>query len=322
MVLHFLDHSNNVRAIARHFGIEPSQVCDWRSKKDKLKSSAPHLLKMHNGRNPHYPELEQKLAKWITDCQMQSLPITRNMAVKKARELAQTDEFQEKYPTISSFKFSNKWLNCFMVHHNLSNHRKTTVFQYLPEDLLEKQQSFLSYVLYRRIRYNYLLQFISNMDETSVAFDLPSSYTLEKRGSSTINIKTTGHERSTFTVILGCMANGFKLPPVVIFKLKNIPRGTFPDGIFVRTNEKGWVNENEMIWWVENIWTKRADDSLSSPRSLLVLDSFRGHLVDSVKQKLNEEATNMAVIPGGLTSKLQPLDVAMNKSFKSFVSIN
>ena len=58
------------------------------------------------------------------------------------------------------------------------------------------------------------------MDETPVTFDLPSSYTLEKRGSSTISIKTTGHERSTFTVILGCMADGSKLPPVIIFKLK------------------------------------------------------------------------------------------------------
>ena len=323
MVLHFLDRSNSVRATARHFDIEPSQVRDWRSKKDKLKTSAPHLLKIHKGRNPYFSDLEQELAKWIMDCRAQSLPITRNMAVKKARELAQTDEFQEKYSTISSFKFSKKWLDCFMVRHDLSNRRRTTVSQHLPKDLLEKQQSFLSYVLYRRLQYDYPLQFIGNMDETPVTFDLPSSYTLEKRGSSTISIKTTGHERSTFTVIFGCMADGSKLPPVIIFKLKNIPRGTFPDGIFVRANEKGWVNENEMIWWVENVWSKRTnDDSLLNPRSLLVLDSFRGHLVDSVKQKFNEAVTNMAVIPGGLTSKLQPLDVAMNKSFKSFVSVN
>ncbi|CAI2193014.1 14238_t:CDS:2, partial [Funneliformis geosporum] len=40
------------------------------------------------------------------------------------------------------------------------------------------------------------------------------------------------------------------------------------------------------------------------------IDSFRGHLVNSVKQKLDEVHTNMAVIPKGLTSKLQPLDIA------------
>jgi hypothetical protein len=96
-------------------------------------------------------------------------------------------------------------------------------------------------------------QFIENIDKIPIAFDLPNSYTLEKCGSNTINIKTTGHERSTFTVILGCITNGSILPPVVIFKLKNIPWETFPNGIFVRVNAKGWVNENEMIWWIENV---------------------------------------------------------------------
>ena len=85
------------------------------------------------------------------------------------------------------------------------------------------------------------------MDETLIAFDLPNSYTLEKCGSNTINIKTTGYERSTFIVVLDCMANESKLPPVVIFKLKNIPREIFPNDIFVRVNTKGWVNEDEMI---------------------------------------------------------------------------
>ena len=61
------------------------------------------------------------------------------------------------------------------------------------------------------------------MDKTPIAFDLPNSYTLEKCNSNTINIKTTRHERSTFTVVLGCMADRSKLPPIVIFKLKNIP---------------------------------------------------------------------------------------------------
>jgi len=42
--------------------------------------------------------------------------------------------------------------------------KATTVSQHLPEDLLEKQQSFLSYVLYRRLQYDYPLQFIGNMD--------------------------------------------------------------------------------------------------------------------------------------------------------------
>ena len=52
---------------------------------------------------------------------------------------------------------------------------------------------------------------------------------------------------------------------------------------------------------------------------MLVLDSFRSHIVESVKNRLLEKNTNIAIIPGGCTSKLQPLDVAINKSFKSKV---
>ena len=71
MVLHFLDHSNSVHAMARHFDIEPSQVRDWRSKKDKLKTSAPHLLKIHKGRNPYFSDLEQELANKVRSAILQ-----------------------------------------------------------------------------------------------------------------------------------------------------------------------------------------------------------------------------------------------------------
>lgn len=49
---------------------------------------------------------------------------------------------------------------------------------------------------------------------------------------------------------------------------------------------------------------------------LMVYDSFRGHLEESVKEKFKEYNYDLAVIPGGLTSICQPLDVAINKPFK------
>src|SRR6266542_3608996 len=153
------------------------------------------------------------------------------------------------------------------------------------------------------------------MDETPFTFYLPYSTTFDHRDTSTVNIQTTGHEKSNFTVILGCMADGTKLPAVCIFKLKNIPRESFSEGIFIHVNDKGWCNEQEMLWWIENVWTRR--NLLNNPRSLLVLDSFRRYLVNSVKNRFNEKQTNIAVIPNGLISKLQPLDVVINKSFKA-----
>ena len=78
------------------------------------------------------------------------------------------------------------------------------------------------------------------------------------------------------------------------------------------------MNEQEMMYWIKKIWTKCAP-RFSNPRSLLVLDSFSAHIMDSVKRRFIEKSTNIAIIPGRLTSRLQPLDVSVNKSFKTKV---
>ena len=90
------------------------------------------------------------------------------------------------------------------------------------------QQVFLAYIMYMRIEYDYPLGLIANMDETPVTFDLPSNITIDETEARSISIRTTGHEKTNFTVVLSCMADGTKLLPLIIFKLKKIPCGNFP----------------------------------------------------------------------------------------------
>ena len=54
---------------------------------------------------------------------------------------------------------------------------------------------------------------------------------------------------------------------------------------------------------------------------MLILNSFHDHTISFVINKLVEKNTNIAIIPGGCTSKLQLLDNAVNKSFKSKVNL-
>lgn len=53
--------------------------------------------------------------------------------------------------------------------------------------------------------------------------------------------------------------------------------------------------------------------------ALLMLDQFRAHISKTTKKCFKEVKTHLAVIPGGLTSQLQPLDVSINKPFKVFM---
>jgi hypothetical protein len=50
---------------------------------------------------------------------------------------------------------------------------------------------------------------------------------------------------------------------------------------------------------------------------MLILDSFHGHTTQEVKKILKNRNMDQVIIPGGLTSMLQPLDVCINQPFKA-----
>ncbi|KAK6763750.1 hypothetical protein RB195_024182 [Necator americanus] len=66
---------------------------------------------------------------------------------------------------------------------------------------------------------------------------------------------------------------------------------------------------------VVEVWNKRENHNSDPDRSLLIFDSARCHVTDEVKQ-FCQQYGKIAVIPGGLTKILQPLDVGINKPFK------
>ena len=70
------------------------------------------------------------------------------MIQAKARSFANRAVYQEMYTNINAAKFSQKWVDNFMTRYNLVNRRKTTVAQRFPDDYVELQTSFLSYILY------------------------------------------------------------------------------------------------------------------------------------------------------------------------------
>ncbi|KAH8031761.1 hypothetical protein HPB51_020832 [Rhipicephalus microplus] len=66
---------------------------------------------------------------------------------------------------------------------------------------------------------------------------------------------------------------------------------------------------------------KRTTSKLSMLPCMLVLEGFCGHLTDAVKRALGDGKTDLAVIPGGMTSTLQSINVVLNKPFKDRVRL-
>ena len=133
------------------------------------------------------------------------------------------------------------------------------ISQRLPDDLEEKITSFQSFVIRARRSKNYSLVNIGNMDETPVWFDMPTSKTVDSVGAKTVLLKTNGHEKTRFTVVLACLADGTKLKPMVIFKQKTMPKDNFPAGVVVHVHNhpKGWMDESGVKIWIEKVWRAR-----------------------------------------------------------------
>ena len=73
---------------------------------------------------------------------------------------------------------------------------------------------------------------------------------------------------------------------------------------------------NETVMTEELFGSEGFYNNNSDERKMLIMDSFSGHLTDQVKKVCKDNNTDVAIIPGGYTSILQPLDIGIIKPFK------
>ena len=95
-------------------------------------------------------------------------------------------------------------------------------------------------------------------------------------------IKTSGNEKMPYTVVLVCCADGTKLPPLLIFKRKTLPKDVIPHGIYVLFHSKRRMDGEGMKLWLEKVWSKHPGGLLKKP-SLLLCDQFKAHVTESKK---------------------------------------
>ncbi|CAG8676174.1 11859_t:CDS:2 [Gigaspora margarita] len=147
--------------------------------------------------------------------------------------------------------------------------------------------------------YHWLTVFIKRNKLTPVWFDIASNITVNPKSEKTVHIWLTGNEKNKFTVVLTCATDGTKLPLICIFKEKKLNRGEqIHSGIIVWHQENSWMNTELILRYLKYL----DDEKKNGPKkdlAMLVYDSFRDHLEDSVKNKFCKYGFNLAVIPSG-----------------------
>ncbi len=136
--------------------------------------------------------------------------------------------------------------------------------------------------------------------------------TLNKRGAKQVRIRSTGAEKRRFTVAATCSSDGKMLPAFAIFKGKRKLKFNPPAKVKVAVQIKAWMDKGLMKNWFTGVVMPYA----KGRRALLIMDAFSAHKTDEMFDLAKKNNVDLIIIPGGCTSKVQPLDVCLNKPFK------
>ena len=141
---------------------------------------------------------------------MSRKPIQKKARIYEEEKVASKGQMDD-------FCTSEGWLEKFMSRNGLWLYCRTTQTQKTPEQIIDKVISYILYVRQLKQRNNYDLDCVIAMDETAMWHEMISNTIVTDKGTKSVVLKTTGHEKNKVTVTLAAKANGDKLKPYIVF---------------------------------------------------------------------------------------------------------
>uniref|UniRef100_A0A3B3CJF2 HTH CENPB-type domain-containing protein n=1 Tax=Oryzias melastigma TaxID=30732 RepID=A0A3B3CJF2_ORYME len=309
-------HQHSGEESARHFGVDPKRIRDWRKQAGDLEKMAAEKRGASKrlrggGAKKASDKLEKLVLMWIIDQRRKGARVSRRMIRLKAKKIFDL-EINDDSKRKETFTASAGWLDKFLKRHQLLLRRKPALVQKDPEQVVDKLVSFVMFVASKRTTDEIKDGEIIAMDETSAWFDMPGPTTVKPAGTASVTIKTPGHEKSHFIVTLAAKADGTKLKPFIVFRdakeevegLQDVQEAV------VATSINGWMNQD-----LTKMWCQKVCGGFCFQKRLLIWDAYHCHISNETNEELKKYNMSTAVIPGGCTKYGQPADV-WNKPFK------
>ena len=226
---------------------------------------------------------------------------------------------------VKSFNAKLKSAACFMKKHNYVYRRVTNEAQRSIKEVSDEATAFLEEARLLLVGPHCDMRWIFNMDQTPLHFSYQSSRTIEKCRKKTINVCKSSSQTKRATPALTVTAAGDFLTPMIIFKGK--PDGLIaccelptldPTSIYA-CQDTAWMDERCMLIWVDEVFRAYlvANPPPEGVQPVLLLDSYRCHMMASVVSRIEAMGVHVIHIAGGCTGMTQPLDVGINRSFKA-----
>uniref|UniRef100_A0A1A8FBK4 Pogo transposable element with ZNF domain b n=1 Tax=Nothobranchius korthausae TaxID=1143690 RepID=A0A1A8FBK4_9TELE len=293
-----------LRQAVRVFSTDTCLIQSW------LKVARKHLRQDQQEQKVQATGLDHMVA-WILSMREQQLPITESNLFLKASTLKKKGAFGD------SFRISYNWAVSFLIQHQLGVQRAsraTSVARVLPHSLEVKVQSFREFTQKVFQAHQLTHSSVAAMDELCLFVDFSlvqdkfcRSEALKLSGSSPL-----------VTVFLTVLADGSMLSSLVQ-TTRQLPQKGLPEFILLETSPGNRSVEEILEQWTSKIWLKHRTGAALTSKSMLVLDRHQEHLADSFLSSLSALSSLPAVIPGGCSFCLQPLEVCLKPVLQRFL---
>jgi len=251
-----------------------------------------------------YQDVDEALAQWVEAYQA-NINISGEMIRQK------TAQFLERlHLDAPKFKFSSGWLAKFKQQHQIRLHHRFGESGAADTEIIKE-----SLPRIRTILDQYALANIYNMDETGLFYRMQANNSLATRQ---LEGRKQNKERITITVC--CNVDGSdKLPFWIIGKsfrprcFKNININNLD--CKYHANKNAWMTHN-----VFKLWLTAFDRRMDGRKVILLFDNCSAHIKDADLEKFNIQLRNTTLLylPPNTTSKIQPCDVGIIRTFKAY----
>lgn len=300
LILDEVDKGVKKKDIALKFGIPPNSLSTIIKNRDKITQNYDSLnLSSKRFKKCVYDDVDEAVLKWICTMRDQNVPISGPFIIEKALTFAKALGYDE-------FQGSNGWLEKFKKRHGIA--AKVISGENKDVDDIDCEAWINGTV--SKILKDYKPENIFNADETALFFQCLPQKTLTFKGDRCFGGKQS---KARITVMLGAnMTGSQKLKPLIIGRSKT-PR-CFKGAKSLEVD----YDFNKKSWMTADICEKRLqklDRRMIAERRQIafVFDNCPAH-----PKEINQKLKNVTVfyLPPNTTSKLQPMDQGVIKSFK------